>query len=108
MLPLHELFDAAFEDDADAVRRLVAAGVPISADPNHGNTALRSACQGRATGALRALLECGADPNERITYRSDVDGRIEEGFTPLMYAHYPEAIDLLVKFGASAQRGCRR
>jgi len=94
------LHKAVFEDDAKEVRRLLKAGVPIDAHPAHGNTPLRTACQISALRALRVLLEHGTDPNERITFRSQIDGRVEEGFTPLMYASNPALIDVLVKYGA--------
>ena len=95
-----ELLSAVFEDDAEHVRRLLDAGCPIAAHPRHGNTPLRMACQRNALRALRALLEGGADPNERITFKSPVDKRVEQDFTPLMYASSPQAIDLLVGHGA--------
>ena len=97
---LDNLFKAVFEDNADEVRRLIESGTSISANPQHGNTVLRMACQANALRAMRLLLEHGIDPNERITYRSPVDGRVEENYTSLMYASSAAMVDLLVSFGA--------
>ncbi len=94
------LFKAVFEDNAEDVRRLIEAGVPVCANPDHGNTLLRSACQANALLAMRVLLEKGVDPNERLTYRSPVDGRLEENYTALMYASTAASVNLLVSFGA--------
>jgi ankyrin repeat protein len=96
-----QLSKAVFDDDADEVRRLVESGAQFAAHPKHGNTLLRTACQRDALRALRALLEMGGDPNERITYRSPVDKRVEECFTPLMYVTSAAAAEILVEFGAN-------
>ncbi len=97
---LDDLFKAVFEDNAEEVHRLINAGVKVKAYPQHGNTVLRMACQAKALRAMRVLLEHGVDPNERITYSSSVDGRVEENYTPLMYASTAATINLLVSFGA--------
>ena len=94
------LFGAVFDNNAEEVRRLVTSGVPLEPHPMHGNTALRSACQRDALEALHALLELGANANERITYRSPVDKRIEECFTPLMYVTSVAAAEILITYGA--------
>ena len=94
------LLKAIVEDDAEEVTRLVEAGASIAADPRHGNTAMRTACQKGALRSIEALLALGASANERITYKSPVDKRVEQDFTPLFYASSPETIDLLVRFGA--------
>lgn len=100
VLRSEELLNAVFDDDAERVCQLLEAGTPIAADPRHGNTPLRMACQRNALRALRALLERGANANERITFKSPVDKRVEQDFTPLMYASNPQAIDMLVAYGA--------
>jgi len=91
---------AVFDDDAAEVRRLVKSGMSFDAHPRHGNTHLRTACQRDALRALQALLELGADPNERITYKSPVDKRVEERFTPLMYVASVAAAEILIEHGA--------
>jgi ankyrin repeat protein len=48
------------------------------------------------------LLDHGADPNKRITYRSPVDGRVERGVVALMVAASPEVVTLLLRAGADA------
>lgn len=92
---------AVSEDDAEEVRRLVKSGISFDAHPRHGNTHLRTACQCDALRALQTLLELGADPNESITYKSPIDKRIEERFTPLMYVTSPSAAELLLEHGAN-------
>ncbi len=94
------LLKAISADDADEVARLVASGASIGVDPRHGNTAMRAACQSGAIHSIRTLLALGASANERITYRSPVDKRIERDFTPLFYASEPSVIELLAQFGA--------
>ncbi len=98
--PSIALLQAVSDDNAEEVRRLLESGTPIAAHPKHGNTPLRTACQASALKALAVLLSQGANPNERITYRSNVDGRVDEEFTPLMYASDPGAIEMLVNHGA--------
>jgi uncharacterized protein len=94
------LMKSIMEDDDERVIELISSGISLEADPRHGNTPLRAASQCGSIRVLRALLKFGADPNERITYRSSVDKLVEQDFTPLMYASNVEAIDVLIEFGA--------
>lgn len=95
-----QLLRAIVEDDADEIIRLLSAGAETGADPRHGTTAMRTACQEDALSSVRVLLELGVSANERSTYKSPVDQRIEQDFTPLFYAASRQIIDLLVQFGA--------
>lgn len=99
--PLNDLHKAIHTDEVDDVLRLLAGGVPPgAAHPGHGNTPLRSACQRDALKSMRVLLEHGADPNQRITYRSPVDKRVEEDYFAMMYVTGAAAAELLFSFGA--------
>lgn len=95
-----ELLRAIRADDAQEVSRLISRGVSLAPHPRHGSTPLRAACQLGALNAIKALVAGGADANERITYRSPVDKRVEQDFTPLFYASTPAVVDLLVQLGA--------
>ena len=94
------LLKSVLNDDGDEVLRHLSSGASISADPRHGDTPMRIASMAGALSSLRALLQSGASANERITYTSPVDRRVEQDFTPIFYARSPEVIDLLVEFGA--------
>lgn len=82
--PLHL---AAFFGGADAVRAILAAGIPADADavntfkvrPIHSATAVRD------HDSVRALLEAGADPNVRQ----------QGGYTPLHSAAHIEDFELV-------------
>ena len=97
---LGDLIKAVLADHVDEVRSLIDAGALLTANPQIGNSVMRTACQGNALRVMRVLLEHGVDPNERITYTSLIDGRVEENYTPLMYASTAAMVDLLVSFGA--------
>jgi ankyrin repeat protein len=95
-----ELLRAILADNADELARLVAIGAEIGADPRHGNTAMKTASQSGSVRCIRALIALGANVNERITYRSPVDKRVEQDFTPLFYASEPGVIVTLAESGA--------
>ena len=56
------LLVAAAHDDAADIRRRVAAGTPVDVASPRGETALQVAIDARASNAVRALLELGANP----------------------------------------------
>ena len=90
--PLHL---AAFFGGADAVRMLLAAGMPADADQENPNRVrpLHSAVAAGDFDAAEALLEAGADPNAVQ----------QGGYTPLLAAAHsddPKMAALLLRHGA--------
>jgi quinoprotein dehydrogenase-associated probable ABC transporter substrate-binding protein len=88
------LMYAAWADDAQAVRMLVAHGAKQGASEDEGLTAVAVATQNGKFKALAALIETGADVNQPIG---------KGGYTPLMLASMSgsiETVDLLIKHGA--------
>jgi ankyrin repeat protein len=100
--PYQGLFEAMLWDcGAGAVPELVRKGADLSyCDPNTGRTALYAATIANRPRAVEALLQHGANPNQRFTYRSPVDGRIEADRVALHYAHSVEVAAALIKAGA--------
>lgn len=100
--PYQSLFEAMLWDcGAEAVPELVRKGADLNyVDPNLGRTPLYAACISDRVRAIEALVQHGADPNKRFTYRSPVDGRTEADVTALMYAVSPEAAMVLISAGA--------
>ena len=97
-----ELPDAAARGDvARVVDELIDAGSdPNFAHPQYGNTPLSRACFMNRVEVVKRLLQRGADPNLRITYRSPVDGRVEKGVVALMFSRSLEAVTALLEAGA--------
>jgi ankyrin repeat protein len=96
-----ELLDAAAQGHLAKVEELLDAGCdPNMAHPQYGNTPLSGACFTNRVEVVRRLLQRGADPNLRITYRSPVDGRVEKGVVALMFARSLEAVTVLLEGGA--------
>ena len=87
--------------DVSEVERLLDGGCdPNIANPRYGNTPLYNACFSNRPDVVRLLISKGANPNQRITYRSPVDGRVEEGIVALMLAQSAEVITALLGAGA--------
>jgi ankyrin repeat protein len=96
-----ELLDAVAQGNLAKVDELLDAGCdPNVAHPQYGNTALSSACFTNRVEVIKRLLQRGADPNLRITYRSPVDGRVEKGVVALMFSRSLEAVTALLEAGA--------
>jgi ankyrin repeat protein len=96
-----ELLDAAAQGHLAKVDELLDAGCdPNTAHPQYGNTPLSRACFTNRVEIIERLLQRGADPNLRITYRSPVDGRVEKGVVALMFARSLEAVSALLEAGA--------
>jgi ankyrin repeat protein len=62
-----ELLEAAYDDEASAVERLLAeAGADVNTQDPHGNSLLSEAAAGGAVRVLRLLLAHGADPTTQV------------------------------------------
>jgi len=57
------LLAAAYRDDLEAARRLVAAGANVNEADDYGVTSLFLACANGSSGMVEELLKAGADPN---------------------------------------------
>ena len=96
-----DLLQAAGTGDVAELARLIDSGCDVNGvHPTTGATALYNACIGGRGDAVRLLLEHGADPNKKITYRSPIDGRIEGGLVALAVASTTEVAALLLDAGA--------
>jgi ankyrin repeat protein len=100
--PYQSLFEAMLWDcGAEAIPHLVHEGADLSyCDPNTGRTALYAATMSNRTKAVEALLQQGANPNQRFTYRSPVSGTVEADRVALHYASSPEIALALIRAGA--------
>ena len=86
---------------AEAIHELVRKGADLSyQDPYTGKTALYAATIANRVKTVQALLQHGANPNQKFTYRSPVDGRVETDRVALHYASSSEATEALIKAGA--------
>lgn len=95
-----ELFTAAGSDDAGTLASLIETGVDPNTVSQFGSTPLHNSCIAGCVNATRILLTSGADPNQRYTYHSPVDGRIEHGIVALMKATNNEVVELMIEHGA--------
>jgi len=75
--PERELWAAAKQGNADAVKQLLADGADINAATKYGVTALSYACDRGHSVVARLLVEAGAEVNTKDTFY---------GFTPLARA----------------------
>lgn len=100
--PYQSLFEAMLWDcGAEAIPELVRKGADLSyCDPNTGRTALYAATIANRVRSIDALLQHGANSNQRFTYRSPVDGRVEADRTALHYVSSIGAAALLLQAGA--------
>jgi ankyrin repeat protein len=100
--PYQRLFMAILHDSgAEISSAILHQGACVNyIDPSCGRTPLYTACVSNKTSAINILLEHGADPNQRFTYRSPVDHRVEADVTALHYASSPEAVISLIQAGA--------
>jgi ankyrin repeat protein len=100
--PYHSLFQAVLRDpEAEAISELVHKGADLSfVHPHTGGTALHTATISDRSRAVVVLLQHGAAPNQRFTYRSPVDGRVEADRVALHYAHSVAAANALIQAGA--------
>ena len=97
-----DVHDAVGRDDARLLTELLDGGAdPNAADPQYGHTPLSRACFRDRLEIVDLLLQRGAEPNQRLTYRSPVDGRTEEGVVALMFARSAEVVTALLRAGAN-------
>jgi ankyrin repeat protein len=95
------LLEAAVGGDISEVERLLDSGCdPNVVNPGIGNTPLYNACFSNRPDVVGLLVSKGANPNQRITYRSPVDGRVEDGLVVLMLAQSAEVMTALLAAGA--------
>jgi len=100
--PYQSLFEAMLWDcGAEAIPALIKKGADLNyVDPYLGRTPLYAACITDRVRVIEALLQHGANPRQRFTYRSPVDKRVEADVTALHYAASPEAVAALIRAGA--------
>lgn len=100
--PYQSLFEAMLWDcGAEAVPELVRKGADLSyCDPNTGKTALYAATISQRVKTIEALFRHGARPNQRFTYHSPVDGRIEADRIALHYVSSAETAAAHIRAGA--------
>jgi ankyrin repeat protein len=94
--PLHA---AVARGSAELVWALVEAGAEVNGVDCGGYTPLMLAVMSQNRSAIDTLLRGGADPNAE---RVDSTGHRS---VPLMWALYPEVVELLLKHGADAALG---
>jgi hypothetical protein len=94
------LLEAVGGDISEVARLLDSGSDPNIVNPRHGNTPLYNACFSNRPDVVSLLISKGANPNQRITYRSPVDGRVEDGIVVLMLAQSADVIAALLGAGA--------
>ena len=101
--PYQSLFEAMLWDcGAEAIPELVRKGADLNyRDPCTGRTSLFAATMSDRVRTVEALLRHGADPNQRFTYRSPVDGRSEADRVALHYASSADTVAALTRAGAN-------
>lgn len=77
-MDIEQLVAAAFDDELDVVKALLAKGLPVDVTSRRGVTAVSEAACGGATAVVRVLLQQRANPNIRGEF----------GRTPLWRASY--------------------
>ncbi len=92
---------AVGEKDFSLVKKMLDSGHSPSEPSEYGNTPLCNAVQSKSTEMIDLLVQYGADVNELITYKSPVDGRVKESYTPLLFASDVSTIHFLHKMGAN-------
>ena len=97
----YRLFELAFANDAIGIRRELEEGADVAqVHEQAGHTALQIATVSSSLDAVKALLEAGADPNQRFSKRSLVSGTTHADQVALMYASDVGIIALLHSAGA--------
>ena len=101
--PYRTLFEVVSTDcQPDAIPDLIRKGAKLDyTDPNNGRTILYAAIRANRIRAVEVLIKRGADPNQRFTYRSPVDGTIETDRVVFHYVLSPEMVTLLLAAGGN-------
>jgi len=95
------LFDAAGKDDVATIRRIIEQdGLDPETLLSNGYTPLHVACYAGSANAAAALLDFGADPNRRYTYRLGKDFYVVSSITALIYAANADVVSLMLTRGA--------
>ena len=97
--PLHESIGGSYEQKADNVAALIAAGALIDARSPSGATALHTAAGNPSTQIVLMLIDAGADVNIKITREGYYNGN-----TPLhsaVLSGNPDNFAILVEHGAN-------
>lgn len=99
--PYKTLFEVVSLDcRPEVIPELMRKGANLAyCDPNNGRTPLYAAVRANRIRAVESLLKNGANPNQRFTYRSPVDGGIEAERVALHYAVSPEMVAILLAAG---------
>jgi ankyrin repeat protein len=97
----YRLFELAFSNDAEGLRRELDAGANVAQIHDQaGHTALQVATVSSSLEAVKTLLDLGANPNQRFSKRSLVSGSVHADQVALMYASHAGIIALLRSAGA--------
>lgn len=97
-----DLWQAIGSGDIETVAKLIDAEPKlVEARSKWGNSPLKLAAEARQVGALRLLLERGADPNAELHLVSPVSGNTDFQFTAIMAAGSLECIETLAAAGAN-------
>ena len=101
--PYRTLFEVVSTDcRPDAIPELIRNGAKLDyTDPNSGRTILYAAVRADRIRAVEVLIKRGADPNQRFTYRSPVDGSIETDRVVFHYVLSPEMVTALFVAGGN-------
>jgi ankyrin repeat protein len=101
--PYRTLFEAVSSDcRPEIIPELMGKGAKLDyIDPNNGRTPLYAAVRANRIRAVEALLRHQADPNQRFSYRSPVDGTLENNRVVLHYVLSPEMTTTLLNGGAN-------
>ena len=100
--PYQSLFEAIIRDCGDeAIDKFKQSGADLNyCNPNTGRTPLSTATLAKRVKAVEALLKHGANPNQKFTYRSPMDGHVEADCVALHYASTAETAVALIRAGA--------
>lgn len=94
------LFKAVFDKSPAAAKSAIAKGASPNLTDGSGTSMLARAAAD-CPKMIGVLIDCGADPNGRFTFRSRMTQTVRTGQVPLMSANSAEAVRILVERGAN-------
>lgn len=98
------LCQAVIDDDEPAIEEALRKGDDLNELSSlTGGTLLQAACSLKHVRTIKALLRNGADPNQRFTFRSPIDGKVEKEVVALHFATTPEVVTALLEGGSDVQ-----